>query len=314
MNTELIKYFANKGWYVIALGENPDLEEMDNVEIYNLSFGGDRTIVKRILKGYDCDLFIHTAFSVDGDLDSVVTSDDIKRSAELDSWLFSYLASLRIPHVISIGTTFVYGVPENRATFIETSDTFAYNNYAALKLNTETAMRVALAQAEKPVTKFASIRTAALYSPDYLDNVLPYVFNPKDRCYFVYGGGNYALPLCHIKNFCELIYCYQSIDNHSSFVDTHDSIAIFNACDQQQPLAFEVIDFLKENYRLSPILKRSSPALKKVADRLLGAGTQKRDVRHVDADIFSTTIRISCAKACSFTPMRHTFPATEPPH
>lgn len=308
INEYLIKYMLRHDWYVLALGANRNLQNEENLEMYDLSPNNNKNEIKRLIEDFDCDIFIHNMFTYGGDLSDMVDEVDLKVSKQLDSWIFDFVETLGIKRTALFSTTFLYPGTKRRTFINENNNITIYNNYTSLKISSECALqKAAYNDKQSSLTIF---RIAPLYGEGYYDQILPFVYDNKEKHYFMYGSGKNILPACHLDNFCEAIYCFVQTDEINRLKHRKKDISIINVCDLKSPSVKEMIVYLRENFKDGFVTPRSAIGanMKKTKNKIWGTTVDKRYIFVEDGTYVTTNHFFDGSKVGALAPMKRDIP------
>lgn len=240
----------------------------------------DKTAVSDLLEKHQNDIqtVVHLACSVDNDIDSYVTDEEVKMSKLCDKYLYRAAINARVKNIILLSTTQVYGTQKGREPIRETADTKGNSNYANMKLDAEKVLN-------KEIKKTAVVpviaRVAPVYTSEYTQNLRDKVYDQKDDIAFVYKDGEYGFSFCCVFNLVDFINGIIAIPQ-----GRYDGV--YNVCDTRQTSAKDILDHEREHHRIGAVIQKSmtGDTIKSIVP--LGKGRQKCDYRYFDpATIFS---------------------------
>jgi len=306
INKKLINYFLDKGYKVAALGCGDGITDprctFSNIDIVNSSDD-----VKSFIFKMKPTIFIHSAFTVDCDLSAEIPDNIVKDSAKVDSWLFPFLTVQDIKRVICLSTSFLYGIRGGMGPGMEHDIITSYNNYTAIKYNMEMAMHRAVKNSKRNEA-FAALRVSPVYGKDYLNNLIPLVYDEKTEAYFKFGTVSYNFSLCHINNLLELTFNYATRESVDEFESMDMSIIPVNVCDASVVEVNEIITGLKKVFKEAPALLISPASTKlSAAKGLLNRKEKRINTNYIDAAVATSNHRCNTSIALLICTLRWSF-------
>ena len=279
------------------------MKDVDSLSLLKKEFISDNNFVNN-LSSLNIDCFIHSAFTIDADLDSEVSDDDIKRSKQMDSFLYDSLIKAAIPKVIILSTALSYGERKGMAPAMESDVLKPYNNYTSLKTNSELWVEKLANAYSKSGTTFSILRASPIYDDDYHSNLMPCVYNSDSKCYFLFTeSGGYMFSFCHINNLVEAVKGVMEADNLSRFrFEVSNSVSIFNVCDNTDYSALEIVSFLKKKFKEAPVLLGGQPKISLA--NMFKISQKKVDTNYFDSSKYMNNRRISNDLIRQVVPMR----------
>ena len=155
----------------------------------------DKSAVSELLDKYHNDIqtVVHLAYSVDNDIDSFVTDDEVKGSKACDKYFYRAAINARVKNIIILSTTQVYGNPKGREPIRETGATKSYSNYAGMKLDSEKTL---FKEIKKTAVVPVIARVAPIYTSEYTQNLRDKIYDQKDDVAFIYKDGEIGRASC----------------------------------------------------------------------------------------------------------------------
>lgn len=222
--------------------------DRDTVEIENDNFTFVRALitnadaVKKIIKDNKPDAIVHLACSVDNDYPPILTEVQEHESASADSYLYSYAAEKGVKDFILLSSHMVYAPTKSREPVNEQSELKPVTVYGKMKYDSENAMFDALRNT--PVNSIV-MRCCPIYTKSFTDNLHAKVYDPKEKCAFMYNYGDYGYNFTNLYNLVDFVVCILQQNSKGCQGD-------YNVCDSKIILAKEIIEFEKANGIMSP--------------------------------------------------------------
>lgn len=255
--------------------------------------------LKHIFENYKIDTVVHSACTADNDMGPIFTDQQAKISTEYDRNLFHMAVEVEVSQFILVSTSQVYQKVKTREPLREVdSDIKPITNYGKMKLQSEKNL-IAESKRSKDMA-IAIARVPQVYSLDFYDNLISKIRDPKDNSYFIYRQGDYGFQMCCIHNLVEFILCYINQADDKSYSD------IFNVCDPLLTSASDIINFMKNNYRIGVVLQRQEPKenpLTKLRSKIV-SNEEKTNYRYLDLDTVLSNIMLDNRKANKICPFR----------
>ena len=302
INELLIKFLLEKGFTVYAVNNNKNIVESNNLTLVDRTFLYDKNFISELMS-LNIDCFIHSGYTIDAGIDDSVSENDITGSGQVDAFLYDSLVKAGIPKVILFSTSLAYGERKGMAPAMETDNLYAYNNYTTLKERSESSIKKIAKMYNNSKTFFSVFRISPVYNDEYYSNIIPYVYDDNNHCYFLFTeSGGYVFSLCHINNLLDAVRSVILEDNLSRYrSEISPSIAIFNVCDSIDYSALEMVTFLKKNFKEAPVLINNP----KFSIAGIFRGNQKKvNVNYFDASKYMNNRRVSNALIRQIVTMR----------
>lgn len=230
---------------------------------------------------------VHLACSVDNDIDSYVTDEEVKKSKLCDKYIYDAAVDAGVKSFILLSTTHVYGLQKGREPIRETADLKGSSNYADMKMSAEKAFVKSLKKADMvPVIA----RVAPVYTSDYTQNLRDKVYDPKEDIAFIYKDGDYRFSFCCLFNLVDFI-------NGIIAIPQGRYEGVYNVADTKQISAKEILEHEREHHRIGAVIQKNmaSDSLKNVV--ALGKNRQKMDYRFFDPTTIYSNWNIDNTKA-----------------
>lgn len=231
--------------------------------------------------------FVHLACSVDNDIDSYVTDEEVKKSKITDKFIYEAAINARVKSIVLLSTTHVYGIPKGREPIRETAELKGASNYVDMKLNAEkTLMKDIRKTAIVPVIA----RVAPVYTSEYTQNLRDKVYDPKEDVAFVYRDGEYGFSFCCVFNLVDFI-------NGIIAIPQGRYEGIYNVADTRMITAREILEHEREHHRIGAVIQKNmaGDTLKNLVP--LGKNRQKMDYRFFDPSMIGNNFNIDNTKA-----------------
>ncbi len=250
-----------------------------------------------IFDEFAIDYVVHLACTVDNDLGPIVEKEQMDISAACNKFLYKLAIGKEIKKFILVSTTQVYKQPENREPVREDDPKKPVSNYGKLKADAEQAFASDVARTKTMVC--CIMRIPPVYSLDFTDNLMSRITDPKDKTLFIYRTGEYGFHMCCIHNVADFIICFLRQAEGLTYTGN------YNVADSGLIMASEIINFMKENHRLGPVLQRNSIS-SSLMKRVFGSpSTQERtDYRHLDFATLDKNFMFDISKAARLCPFR----------
>lgn len=249
----------------------------------------DKAAVSDLLEKHQNDIqtVVHLACSVDNDIDSYVTDEEVKKSKLCDKYLYKAAVNARVKSIILLSTTQVYGTQKGREPIRETADTKGNSNYVNMKLDAE---KVLYKEIKKTAVVPVIARVAPVYTSEYTQNLRDKVYDQKDDIAFVYKDGEYGFSFCCVFNLIDFINGIIAIPQ-----GRYDGV--YNVCDTRQTTAKDILDHEREHHRIGAVIQKSmtGDTIKSIVP--LGKGRQKCDYRYFDPSTIFANWNIDNTKA-----------------
>lgn len=230
---------------------------------------------------------VHLACSVDNDIDSYVTDEEVKKSKLCDKYIYDAAVDAGVKSFILLSTSHVYGLQKGREPIRETTDLKGNSNYADMKMSAEKAFVKSLKKSDMvPVIA----RVAPVYTSDYTQNLRDKVYDPKEDIAFIYKDGDYRFSFCCLFNLVDFI-------NGIIAIPQGRYEGVYNVADTKQISAKEILEHEREHHRIGAVIQKNmaSDSLKNVV--ALGKNRQKMDYRFFDPTTIYSNWNIDNTKA-----------------
>lgn len=287
-----------KGNTVIAVDTAPtDYNAQKENYIFRQAAPNEKGKYGDIFDEFEIDYVVHLACTVDNDLGPIVEKEQMELSAACDKFLYKLAIGKNIQKFILVSTTQVYKQPETREPVREDDPKKPVSNYGKMKADAEQAFAADVARTKTMVC--CIMRIPPVYSLDFTDNLMSRITDPKDKTLFIYRTGEYGFHLCCIHNVADFIICFLRQAEGLTYTGN------YNVADSGLIMASEIINFMKENHRLGPVLQRNSinnGLLKRVFGS--GGGQEKTDYRYLDFGTLDKNFMFDISKAARLCPFR----------
>ncbi|MFT3950556.1 MAG: NAD(P)-dependent oxidoreductase [Oscillospiraceae bacterium] len=228
----------------------------------------DKSTVSGIIESNKIDSVVHLACSVDNDIDSYVTDDEIKNSKLADKYLYKSAVDASVKNFVLLSTTHVYGVVKGREPIRETTPEKGSSNYIDIKMAAEAALYKEVKKSDMvPVI----VRVAPVYTAEYTQNLRDRVYDPKDDVAFVVNDGEYGFSFCCVFNLIDFI-------NGIIAIPSGRYEGIYNVCDTRPTTAREIVDYERAHHRIGAVIQKTLSGI----SLPIGKQRAKTDYRYVD--------------------------------
>jgi len=288
-----------KGYKVIATDKKTN--EFAGRENYTFIQANitDKSAVSNILSSNSIDAVIYLANSVDNDIPSVITDQELNDNKAADKYFWKAVESSKIKDVMLLSTHQVYAPTKSREPVREASDLKPVTDYGKMKLDSENNMASAF---KKSDSNIIILRVAPIYKSSYPQNLRDRIYDPKEDAAYLYNEGSYGFSLCCIYNLVEFINAILAgPQGHYS--------GEYNICDTKITLAKDIIAYEKSFQRISKIVQRTGSP-----DSILGGFGSKKsksDYRFIDPSTYTSNILYDNTKAKRFSTFRWTLANTK---
>lgn len=249
----------------------------------------DKGAISDLLYKHSSDIqtMVHLACSVDNDIDSYVTDEEVKKSKIADKYIYEAAVNARVKSIILLSTTHVYGTPKGREPIRETADIKGSSNYVDMKLNAE---KMLMKEIKKTAVVPVIARVAPVYTSEYTQNLRDKVYDPKEDIAFVYNDGEYGFSFCCVFNLIDFI-------NGIINIPQGRYEGVYNVADTRQITAKEILEHEREHHRIGAVIQKSmtGDTLKSLVS--LGKNRQKMDYRFFDPSTINNNWNIDNTKA-----------------
>lgn len=249
----------------------------------------DKNAYAEIFENNKIDVLVHAACTVDNDLGPIITEKEMNDGKICDKFIYRYAMTADVQKIIMLSTDQVYEFPDTREPIREDNDLKPKNNYANMKLASEKALIEEMAHNKKVMC--CIVRYSPVYSMNFTENLVSKIKDPKDGTNFVYGKGQYGFQFCCVHNLVDFILCY--VKN----ADDIGYAGVYNVSDKLLTTASDIINFMRENHHLGPVLqKNSGNAITKFLKKL-GGKDEKTNYRYLDTSTMENNNMLDNTKA-----------------
>ncbi len=228
----------------------------------------DKDTISGILSANRFDTVVHLACTVDNDLESFITDEEMKDSKLADKYLYSAASDAGVTAFVLLSTTQVYGVVKGREPIRETTPEKGSSNYVDMKLLSE---KMLFKETKKSDMIPVVARVAPIYTADYTQNLRDRVYDPKEDVAFVIKDGEYGFTFCCLFNMIDFINGI--VAKPSGRYD-----GIYNVCDTRPTTAREIVDYERAHHRIGAVIQKSITGI----SLPIGKQRAKTDYRYVD--------------------------------
>ena len=285
-----------KGNIVIAADTKQSEYNIEKENFYYREAGAhDQSKFEEIFNEFQIEFVVHLACTVDNDLGPIVEKAQAEESAAYDKFIYKSAVAHDVKKFILLSTTQVYKQPDSREPVREDEPVKPVSNYGKMKANAEAAFANDVRGTKTMVC--CVIRVPMVYSLHFTDNLMSRITDPKDKTIFVFRTGEYGYHMCCIHNISDFII---------GFLRQADSLSytgVYNVADSSLVMASEIVTFMKENYRLGPVLQKSSVGSGLKA-KLFGDPEQKTNYRFLDVNAIDKNYMYDTTKASRICPFR----------
>lgn len=256
----------------------------------------DKDTVSSIIGNNNIDVVVHLANSVDNDLDSYVTDEEIKKSKTCDKYLYAAANKAGVKICILLSTTDIYGLQKGREPIREENPEKGSSNYADLKATSE---KIMLKEFKKSSTIPVIARCAPIYNAEYTQNLRDRVYDNKENVAYIFNDGDYGFSFCCLFNLIDFI-------NGIVAVPTGRFEGIYNIADSRMITAKEIIEYEKAHHRIGAVIQKTQGF-----SFGLNKGKMKTDYRYFDPSTTFNNWCIDNTKAKRIAPFRWTLSNTK---
>ncbi len=271
-----------KGHKIVATDKKPnEFVGRDNYSFVQAEIT-DKAKITSIIEGTKFDALIHLANSVDNDIATLITDQEIDDSKACDKYIWKAATSAGIKDILLLSSTHVYAPAKTREPLRETYDLKPFSFYGQMKLDSEGAL---MAACKKSNSTPVIMRMAPVYKASFTQNLRDKVFDNKEDKGFVFKEGEYGFSFCCIYNLVEFVNAI--IAGPQGHYDGE-----YNICDTKMTFAREILEYERAFHRISEVEQRnlSSGDAIKAALALNGSKRAKQDYRHVDFSTITSNI------------------------
>lgn len=235
------------------------------------------------------DTVVHLANTVDNDLDSYITDNEMKKSKATDKYIYDAAAESRCKNFILASTTQVYGIQKGREPIRETTSEKGSSNYCEMKLTSEKYLMKAFKKADcVPVIA----RIAPIYTSEYTQNLRDKIYDSHDDVAFIYNDGSYGFSFCCLYNLVDFVKGIVAIPS-----GRYDGL--YNVSDSDIITAKQIADYERDHHRISEVVQRN-PGL----GAFVNKAKMRTDYRYFDPSTSFMNWRIDNTKAKRIAPMK----------
>ncbi|MDD6278701.1 MAG: NAD-dependent epimerase/dehydratase family protein [Ruminococcus sp.] len=256
----------------------------------------DKNTYAEIFDNNKIDVLIHAACTVDNDLGPIVTDKEMKDCKLCDKFIYRYAMNAEVEKIIMLSTDQVYDFPDSREPIREDNDLKPKTNYAVMKLDSEKALVGELGHNKKVMC--CILRFSPVYTMNFTDNLMAKITDPKDGTKFVYGKGQYGFQFCCVHNLVDFILCFVKNADNMTYA------GVYNVSDKLLITAADIINFMRENHRLGPVVqKNSANAISKLLKKF-GGKDEKTNYRYLDMTTIENNNMLDNTKASKLLSFR----------
>lgn len=287
-----------KGNVVISVDEN---EGHYNDGKKNYSFiqlaPTDKNGYAEIFENNKIDVLVHAACTVDNDFGPMVTEKEMDISMHCDKFIYRYAMTNNVGKIILLSTDQVYDFPKTREPIREDNDLKPTTNYAIMKHASEKALVSEMSHFKNIMC--CILRFSPVYTYNFTDNLMSKITDPKDGTKFVLGKGQYGFQLCCVHNLVDFILCYVKTADDLSYA------GVYNVSDKLLTTAADIINFMRENHRLGPVLQKKSigAGIVKILKKI-GGKDDKVNYRYLNMDTLENNNMLDNTKASKLLTFR----------
>jgi len=259
----------------------------------------DNNTIAELFEKNDFYAVVHASCTVDNDMGPIVTDKQIKDSAAVDKFIYRYAMTSTVKKFILLSTDQVYQFPKTREPIREDNDLKPSTNYAVMKYAAEKAILSEAHHHNKEDLLCCVVRFPAVYTFNFVDNLMAKITDPKDGSNFVYGQGQYGFQLCCVHNLVDFILCF--IKN----ADNQKYVGIYNVADKELTTAADIITFMRTNHRLGAVMQKQPAGAIGKLKGLFGANKdEKQNYRYLDLSRLENNNLLDKTKASKFVTFR----------
>lgn len=235
----------------------------------------DKNAYAEIFENNKIDVLVHAACTVDNDWGAVITDKEMNEAKLCDKFIYRYAMTSEIQKIILLSTDQVYDFADTREPIREDNDLKPVTNYAVLKLNSEKALVGEMAHHKNVMC--CILRFSPVYTLNFTDNLTSKITDPKDGTKFVLGKGQYGFQFCCVHNLVDFILCYVKNADDLTYA------GVYNVSDKLLITAADIINFMRENHRIGPVIQRKSAggAVSKLLQKI-SSKDSKTNYRYLD--------------------------------
>lgn len=207
----------------------------------------DKGTITSLIENNNIDVVVHLANSVDNDLDSYITDNEIKRSKICDKFIYSAADKAGVKIFILLSTTSVYGFQKGREPIREDVVEKGGTNYADLKLTSE---KIMIKEFKKSSIIPVIARVAPIYSAEYTQNLRDRVYDSKEDVGYIFNDGNYGFSFCCVFNLIDFL-------NGIIAIPSGRFEGIYNVADKEITLAKDIIAYEQAHHRINAVVNKN---------------------------------------------------------
>ncbi len=296
---EVAYSLLRKGYNVIGTDRQPN--EFVRRENYSFvqAYITDKEKITKIFDTQKIDIVIHLANSVDNDIATTLTEQEVEDSKICDKYFWKAIARMNIKAVLLLSTTQVYSNFKCREPIREAASLKPYSAYGRMKLDSEIAMDAAL---KKVGVNAISMRVAPIYKSNFTQNLRDRVYDVKDDAGVIYGNGDYGFCFCCIYNLVGFI---NAIVNEKR----RGYEGPYNICDNALIQARDILERERAEHRIGVVMQKPLGGVLK--SLLVPSKRVKYDYRYVDLNSIANNIMYDNTKAKRFYTFRWNFNNTK---
>lgn len=249
----------------------------------------DTSTVSGFINSQQIETVVHLACTVDNDLDNMITDAEMKKSKNVDKYIFDMVDKIGAKNMILTSTTMVYGIQKGREPIREATPEKGTSNYVDMKLSSEKMMLKAF---KKSDTVPVIARLAPIYTAEFTDNLRERVFDKKDNAAFIFKEGEYAFSFCCMYNYIDFIMGIVA-------GPTGRYEGIYNIADKRQITAKDIVNYEREHHRIGAVLQRTAPSAVSY-----NKSKGKIDYRYFDPNATFANWNIDITHAKNIAPLR----------
>lgn len=257
----------------------------------------DKNKYEEIFSNNKFDSVINCACTVDNDLGTIITENEINSSKEFDKFIFKFATSTGVTQFVQLSTTQIYDTPKTREPIREDDSVKINTNYAKMKFASE---KVIIENVKLNPTMITAVcRVAPIYSLDFYDNLIVKILDPKDNTAFMYRSGEYGFQFCCVHNLVDFIISFVRQAEEKNYT------GVYNIADSNIITASEIAMFMRANHKLGPIIQKNynKDIIMNKINMLKHREEFKTNYRYLDLDTILNNNRISNTKSsriCNF--------------
>lgn len=286
---ELTKTLLSRGYNVIGTDSSPsEFVGQPNYSFVQCSVT-DKAKISSILEGSKIDALIHLACSVDNDYSNIMDPNYAKDADACDKYIYKTAATAGISDILLLSTHLVYAPQKTREPIRETNADKPVTDYAKMKSESEKYLSAVIKK--HPNTKGVIMRVCPIYTKTYIENLNARIYDPKDGCAFIYGTGDYGFSFCCLYNLIDFIWGVLEVPAGTNYQ------GVYNICDSKPIYAKEIVEYIRTNFKLGPVIQRNYGADAVKSAIAFGNKRLKTDYRCVDISTICNNVTFDNTKA-----------------